>query len=58
MTRTNYAGMSVVDNRAPLGCLFVSVKAIGQRQWLSDWSMNEVLQVHLVFKKVFNNGKK
>ena len=51
MTRTNYAGMSVVDNQAPSGSMSASVKAIGRLQWPSDWSMNEALQVHLVFKE-------
>ena len=31
MTRTNYAGMSVVDSQAPSGYLFALVKAIGRR---------------------------
>ena len=51
MAPTNYAGMSVVDNQAPSGSLFALVRAIGRRQWLWDWSMNEALQVHLVFKE-------
>ena len=59
---TNYAGMSVVDNQAPSGLLSVLVKAIGRRQWPWDWSMNEALQVHLVFKEastmVSNNDRR
>ena len=30
MAPTNYAGMSVVDNQAPLGLLFELVRAIGR----------------------------
>lgn len=50
MVRTNCAGMSVVGNQVPLGYLFALMKAIDQRLWLWGWSMNEALQVHLIFR--------